>query len=95
MIHQIKIKENDPLSVLVVPHEVIEWQKKQGLLAKKFLPHVVKTEKEKGKFAIFHNKTRLNKIFEKKEDAEDYIDTLVGNKRTCIENKRVFKVKQL
>lgn len=89
------IDDTDPLSVLIVPHEVVEWQKKKGLLMQRHLPHVVKAEKERGKYAVFHDKLRLNGLFDSKEQALSRIEEIVGDKRRCIENKRIFHIKQL
>lgn len=87
--------ENDPLEILIMPHEVVEWHKRQKLLTQKFFPQIAQTEREKGKFAIFHDKLRLGRLFESQGEAEAHIEEIVGNKRRCIENKRVFSVKQL
>jgi hypothetical protein len=87
--------KNDPLSILVVPHAVIEWQRKKRLLIERFLPKVIKAEQEKGKWAIFNGKTRLNALFDDSASAYAEILRIVGEKKKCLENKCVFRVKQL
>ncbi len=87
--------ENDPLEILVVPHAVIEWQTKIGTLKKKYFPKKAKQEKEAGKYAIFHGKTRLNNLFDTHNEATAEIERIVGDKRKCLENKRIFQVKLL
>lgn len=87
--------ENDPLELLIVPRAVIEWQEKQGLLMKRFFPKKLKEQREKGKYAIFHSTLRLNGLFDTREEAEARIEEIIGNKRKCIENKRIYSVKQL
>ncbi len=85
----------DPLEILVVPHAVIEWQKRRGILLSRLLPEVSKREREKGKYAIFHGNTRLHKVFDRVEQANASILEIMGEKRKCWENKRIFTVKQL
>lgn len=87
--------ENDPLEILVVPHAVIEWQEKQGLLMKRFFPEKLKQEREKGKYAVFHGKIRLNKLFDRFDQAHAYTWEIVGEKKQYWANKRIFTVKQL
>lgn len=87
--------ENDPLDILIMPHAVVEWNKRQKLLTQKFFPQIAQAERDKGKFAIFHNKLRLHRLFDSQEEAEAHIEEIFGNKRRCIENKRVFSVRQL
>ena len=84
-------KENDPLSILFPPHEVIEWQKKQGLLIKRLCPSL----SNKGKWAVFGEMIRLTKLFELEQEAKNYIEEIIGDKKKCWENKRYFSVKQL
>lgn len=86
---------NDPLSILIVPHSVIEWQKKRGLLVEKFFPEISKTEKEKGKWAIFHEQMRLNFLFDDRAEAAIKLREILGEKKKCWENKRIFHIEQL
>lgn len=86
---------NDPLSILLVPHEVIKWQEKQGLLMKKYFPKQIRKEKESGKYAIFHNTLRLIDLYGSEKEAKGRIDEIVGNKRECIKNERVYQIKKL
>lgn len=86
---------NDPLEILIVPHAVIEWQRNQGLLLKRFFPEQIKREREKGKWAVFHDKLRIRKLFETEQKAKDWIETTVGDKRKCIANKRIYTIRQL
>ncbi len=84
--------KNDPLELLIIPHEVLQWQEKQGILRKRFFP---KQEKEKGKFVIYNGNIRLTGLFDSEEESEQRIETIIGNKRKCIENRRSFKIKKL
>jgi len=88
-----------PLEILVVPHAVIEWQRKQGLLMEQhFGPELAakkKAEKEKGKWAIFSGKIRPNQLFGSKEEAEQQIYEMVKTKREAIIKGHNFTVKQL
>ncbi len=90
-----KEKDLDPLQILVVPHEVVKWYRQQDLLTKKFFPKKAKRLKEAGKYAIFHNTLRLNGLFNTEKEACNRIDEIVGSKRKCIENVRIFSIKQL
>jgi len=90
-----EIDENDPLSVLVVPHDVLKWQRKQGMLMRMHCPNLLKKERERGMFAIFHKKLRLRELYKTEEQAKQAVEDIIGNKRKCIENSRIYSVKQL
>jgi hypothetical protein len=81
--------------VLVVPHDFIVRAKKMGMMIDTDAAKFKRERDEKGKWAIFHGSLRLRKLFDEYGLALIELNKIIGDKRKCWENKRIFQINQL
>jgi len=76
---------NDPLEILIAPHEVVVWMRK----------HFIETKKREPKegFSIYHGKIKLTGFFNTQQEAMMKIEEIIGDKKKCWENKRIYKIR--
>jgi hypothetical protein len=82
---------NDPLRQLILSPDAIRARLRRGTLVRKFYiePSL------KGKWAVFHGKTRLTKLYRSKTLAYAARTKIMGLKVKCWDNERIFKVIKL